>query len=69
MALEYNTYNLQIHWPVTEPQIPGDEIQPSLRETWEAMEKLVDQVGAFLSEAQPCCPDGHRHHRNDLHLL
>lgn len=38
------TFCVQIHWPVTEPQIPGDDIQPSLRETWEAMEKLVDEV-------------------------
>ncbi|BDA45305.1 probable NADPH-dependent aldo-keto reductase, chloroplastic [Coccomyxa sp. Obi] len=31
-----------IHWPVTEPQKKGDRIDPGIRETWTAMEKLVD---------------------------
>ena len=35
---------LQIHWPVTEPQKRGDRIDPSVKETWTAMEKLVDEV-------------------------
>ncbi len=35
---------LQIHWPVTEPQKKGDRIDPSVKETWTAMEKLVDEV-------------------------
>ena len=37
----------QIHWPVTEPQKKGDRIDPSVRETWTAMEKLVDEVPHF----------------------
>lgn len=37
----------QIHWPVTEPQKKGDRIDPSVRETWTAMEKLVDEVPPF----------------------
>ncbi len=35
---------VQIHWPVTEPQKKGDRIDPGIRETWTAMEKLVDAV-------------------------
>lgn len=31
-----------IHWPVTEPQKKGDRIDPGIKETWVAMEKLVD---------------------------
>ncbi len=37
---------LQIHWPVTEPQKKGDRIDPSVKETWTAMEKLVDEVSS-----------------------
>ena len=37
----------QIHWPVTEPQKKGDRIDPSVKETWTAMEKLVDEVPHF----------------------
>lgn len=40
---------LQIHWPVTEPQKKGDRIDPSVKETWTAMEKLVDEVGVLMS--------------------
>ncbi|CAK0782431.1 hypothetical protein CVIRNUC_005684 [Coccomyxa viridis] len=32
-----------IHWPVTEPQKKGDRIDPSVKETWTALEKLVDE--------------------------
>ena len=35
---------MQIHWPVTEPQKKGDRIDPSVKETWTALEKLVDEV-------------------------
>lgn len=35
---------VQIHWPVTEPQQPGDDIDPPMSETWAAMEELVDEV-------------------------
>lgn len=38
----------QIHWPVTEPQKKGDRIDPSVKETWTAMEKLVDEVPHFF---------------------
>ena len=40
---------LQIHWPVTEPQKKGDRIDPSVKETWTAMEKLVDEVSLLVS--------------------
>ena len=40
---------LQIHWPVTEPQKKGDRIDPSVKETWTAMEKLVDEVSQMMS--------------------
>jgi diketogulonate reductase-like aldo/keto reductase len=40
---------MQIHWPVTEPQKKGDRIDPSVKETWTAMEKLVDEVPRFYT--------------------
>ena len=40
---------LQIHWPVTEPQKKGDRIDPSVKETWAAMEALVDEVSVLVS--------------------
>jgi len=39
---------VQIHWPVTEPQTPGEELDPPLASTWAAMEKLVDEVRPSL---------------------
>lgn len=39
---------VQIHWPVPEPQLPGDELDPPLAATWAAMEKLVDEVRPLL---------------------
>ena len=39
---------VQIHWPVVEPQQAGP-MKPSIQETWEAMEKLVDEVSAQLA--------------------
>ena len=32
-----------IHWPVTSDGPPGPELNPPLQETWQAMERLVDQ--------------------------
>ena len=40
---------MQIHWPVTEPQKKGDRIDPSVKETWTALEKLVDEVLPLIS--------------------
>ena len=60
--------HVQIHWPVTEPQIPGDDIQPTLRETWEAMEKLVDEVGTVFTFA-PHSLLNCRHSQNHLEFL
>ena len=45
VALGDHCRTLQIHWPVPEPQKPGEEIDPPLADTWAAMEKLVDEVG------------------------
>ena len=39
---------LQIHWPVTEPQQRGANIVAGIRDTWAAMERLVDQVRCTL---------------------
>lgn len=33
----------QIHWPVVEPQQAG-ELDPSIQETWQALEECVDEV-------------------------
>ena len=44
LAVLTSVDTLQIHWPVTEPQKRGDRIDPSVKETWTAMEKLVDEV-------------------------
>ena len=34
---------VQIHWPVVEPQQAG-ELDPSIQETWQALEECVDEV-------------------------
>ena len=59
--MHYNTA-VQIHWPVTEPQKKGDRIDPSVKETWTALEKLVDEVMPLTHEHAERLHDSH-----DLH--
>ncbi|KAK9916090.1 hypothetical protein WJX75_008482 [Coccomyxa subellipsoidea] len=47
-----------IHWPVTEPQKKGVGIDPGIRETWTAMEELVDMLSELEEILRFCriCP-------------
>ena len=65
----HGNINVQIHWPVTEPQKKGDRIDPSVKETWTALEKLVDEVMLLTSGRAARLLHRRTHMLNCLHAF